>query len=302
MNQSSFKENEISLGELIDELWKHKLIITIAGILCAVVSVLYALSLPNIYTSEVVLAPTQNAQNEGGNIGGQVGALASLAGFQVGSTGPDKKTIALEVAKSKAFIISLVEKHNMLPDLFAVESWSQSRGIVYDSQLYDSSLDKWVDSEQNEIIPKNWKIIELVKTQLLKIDENLPGGLIKISSDHQSPEFAKRFLDLLVFELNNVMRERDIGEAKRSLEFLNRELSATNLNNVQQIFYELIEQQTQTMMLANARPEYVFQIVDPPVVAERKSKPSRASISILGTLLGVVLAIIVIMVRFFLKK
>ena len=39
-------------------------------------------------------------------------------------------------------------------------------------------------------------------------------------------------------------------------------------------------------MLAEVRPEYVFKTIDPAVVPEEKSKPSRALICALGYPLG----------------
>ena len=50
-------------------------------------------------------------------------------------------------------------------------------------------------------------------------------------------------------------------------------------------------------MLANVSKDYVFDIIDPPVVPELKSKPSRALIFVLGTLLGGMLGIVWVLVR-----
>ena len=60
---------------------------------------------------------------------------------------------------------------------------------------------------------------------------------------------------------------------------------------------KLIEQQTKTVMLANASDEYVFQVIEPPVAPELKSEPKRALICVLGTLLGGVLAMVFVLIR-----
>ena len=53
-----------------------------------------------------------------------------------------------------------------------------------------------------------------------------------------------------------------------------------------------IEEQTKTIMLANVRPEYLFTVIDPPIIPERKTGPIRSQISIIGTILGAIFALI----------
>ena len=51
------------------------------------------------------------------------------------------------------------------------------------------------------------------------------------------------------------------------------------------------------MMLASVNPEYVLSTIDPPVIPERKSKPKRSSVCILGTILGGMLSILIVLIR-----
>ena len=53
--------------------------------------------------------------------------------------------------------------------------------------------------------------------------------------------------------------------------------------SLDEVFAQLIEEQTKTIMLANVSKDYVFDVIDPPVAPELKSKPSRAVICVLGT-------------------
>ena len=50
-------------------------------------------------------------------------------------------------------------------------------------------------------------------------------------------------------------------------------------------------------MLAEVRPEYVFKTIDPAVIPEEKSKPSRALTCVLGTFLGGMLGMVVVLIR-----
>jgi LPS O-antigen subunit length determinant protein (WzzB/FepE family) len=64
----------------------------------------------------------------------------------------------------------------------------------------------------------------------------------------------------------------------------------------------MIQGQTETIMLANASPEYLFKTLDPAVVPELKAKPKRALICVLGALLGGMLGVLWVLIRHFAAK
>ena len=68
------------------------------------------------------------------------------------------------------------------------------------------------------------------------------------------------------------------------------------------MFYQLIESETRTVMLANAQDEYIFKTVDPAVVPQEKSEPSRALIAIVATILGGMLGVFTVFVQVFIRS
>ncbi|KTG29867.1 lipopolysaccharide biosynthesis protein [Idiomarina sp. WRN-38] len=300
-----YQDDEIDLRELFGIIWQGKWWIIAITFVFAVGSVIYSLSLPNIYKSEATLAPTEEASGGGlSQMAGQLGGLASLAGVNLGAKPVDKTTIAIEILQSRAFIKSFVEKYNILPELMAVEEWNRQNGLVYNKEIYDPATNEWLREVEppQEPQPSSWEYAQVFKSNVLSVTRDLEKGLVTLSVNHQSPEVAEQWTTWLISEINNHMRERDIQEARRSLEYLNEELQETALSNMQQVFYQLIEKQTQTIMLANVRPEYIFQVLDPPVVPEQKAKPSRALICIIGTFLGGFLGVGFVLVRNIFRK
>ena len=63
------------------------------------------------------------------------------------------------------------------------------------------------------------------------------------------------------------------------------------------MFYELIKESTQSMMLAKVNPEYVLTTIDPPLIPELKSKPNRLLMVILGALMGSILSVLILFLR-----
>ena len=116
---------------------------------------------------------------------------------------------------------------------------------------------------------------------------------------HKSPVVAQNWVDTIIYNINECMREIDKQDAQNSIDFLNESLKNTNSQSIKVVFAKLMESQMQTLMLASSNEAYVFKTINSPIVPEDKSSPSRALICILGTLLGGILSILIVLFRNF---
>ncbi|WP_105265346.1 Wzz/FepE/Etk N-terminal domain-containing protein [Pseudoalteromonas sp. T1lg76] len=306
IKRATFVDDEIDLKELFLALWQGKWIIIGTTIIAAVISVVYALSLPNIYKSEALLAPAEDNQSGGlSGLAGQFGGLASLAGVNLGSGSADKTTIALELLKSRSFIGEFVQEHNLKPVIMAANGWDQaSNKIMYNPEVYDSEKGVWVREVKapKQAEPSLLEVHGKFTKQFLNVSQDKETGLVTISVKHYSPVVAKELTDKLIEQLNNTMRANDIADADNSIEYLNNALQETSVADMQKVFYQLIEQQQQTKMLASVRAEYALKTIDPAVVAELKSEPKRALICLVGVLVGGVLSCFIVVVLSTVRK
>ena len=111
-------------------------------------------------------------------------------------------------------------------------------------------------------------------------------GFVTVSVEHYSPVVAKQWVDWLVQDINATVMRQDVNEAEQAIKYLNKQIAATSLADLQNVFFRLIEEQTKIVMLANVSPEYLFRVVDPAYVPEKHSKPNRLVILILAMFLG----------------
>ncbi|GGW58786.1 Wzz/FepE/Etk N-terminal domain-containing protein [Alishewanella tabrizica] len=296
-------DDEIDLRELFKALWQGKWIIIVTTLLFSVAAVFYALSLPNIYKSEVTLAPV--SEESGLKIPGQLGGLAALAGVNLGGMGGGDKTgLALEILKSRDFISRFIEQNDLYLPIMAAEGWDRTTDqLLWDPKIYNESSEQWVRKVKVPFQPKpsNLETFDEFR-KLFSVDQDKTSGMVKLSVEHFSPYLAKAWADKLVTAINDEMRERELTEAERSIAYLNTQISQTNIADVRSMLFSLIEEQTKTVMLANVRDEYVFKTIDPAVVSENKAKPARALIVVLAILLGAMLSALVVLVRYFPKK
>jgi LPS O-antigen subunit length determinant protein (WzzB/FepE family) len=291
-------DDEIDLKELIVTLWDGKLdIIRITGV-SAVFSVILALLLPNIYHSTATLAPaTMGEQGMLGSLAAQYGGLASLAGVNLPEGELSKKDLALEVVKSRKFIKEFVNSHKIKPQLMAVDYWDSETGeIVIDDGVYDIKTKKWLEDEE----PLDIDVYERFE-EVLILEDDQTTGVVRLGFKHESPTEAQKWASWLLVDLNNALRNKDISDAESAIEYLRDQVRATPLAELKKVFYDLIRSQTETIMLAQVREEYVFTIIDPPVVPDEENEPSRALICILITMLGGMVSVIYVLGRHYFK-
>ena len=101
---------------------------------------------------------------------------------------------------------------------------------------------------------------------LVLISEDKQTGLISVSVEHKSPDIAKQWVEHMVDRVSEDLRSKDIREAEESIKFLEAQREKTSLVSLDEIFAQLIEEQTKTIMLAsNVSKDYVFDVIDPPV-------------------------------------
>jgi len=303
--ESLQSDDEIDLKELWNAIWSGKWLIVAITSVFAVASVLYALSLPNEYKSTVLLAPASSSSSSSlGKLAGQFGGLASLAGINLGGGGgEDKSVIAMEIVKTWGFLESFIKDNQIEVEVFAAKGWNRtSNQLVIDPDLYDVENRKWVrdfnPGKGQKAEPSSWELFEEFKDRV-SVSQDKTSGLISLSVEYYSPEIAKQWTDKLVKAINIHVQKQDREEATKSIAYLNKKIKETNIADMQSVFYQLIEEQTKTLMLAEVSAEYVFKTLSPSKVAEEKAKPKRALIAILGFMLGGMLAVIIVLIRHF---
>ncbi|WP_163131625.1 Wzz/FepE/Etk N-terminal domain-containing protein [Agarivorans sp. Alg241-V36] len=301
----SVAEDEIDLRELFSVIWRGKWLIIACTVVFATAAVVFAINQPNIYRANALLAASNQESNKLSGMASQFGGLASLAGINLNAGGgTDQTTLAIEVLKSRQFFKEFLVKYQIKADLMAAKEWNPVSGeLSYDPEVYDAQANKWTREVKapKQAEPSMQESHEVFSKEVLSVATDKETGLITVAAEHISPIVAQQWVNWLVKDINQVMRERSQQETLANINYLKEQLENTSVAQMQTVFYQLIEEQTKTLMLAEANGDFVFKVVDPAVVAEQKVKPKRALICVLGTLLGGMLGVMVVLVRHFAK-
>ncbi|WMN48315.1 Wzz/FepE/Etk N-terminal domain-containing protein [Vibrio alginolyticus] len=299
-------DDEIDLLELFKALWKGKWVIVVSTFVFAVGSVIYALSLPNIYKSDALLAPAESSNGGGlSKMAGQLGGLAALAGVNLGASESSQTDLAVQVMKSRQFVEAFIKKHDLLVPLMAAKGWDlENNELILDGDLYNSVTREWLREARGlrGSTPTSQEAYQVFNKEVLSVNQDKESGLYTVSVKHYSPYLAQQWVSWLIEDINKVMRERTIAETSQNLAYLNTQLQKTAVADMQSTFYKLIEEQTKSLMLAEVQDEFIFKVVDPAVVPELKDGPKRTLICVLGTLLGGMLSVVFVLTRFAFRK
>ncbi len=291
---------EISLIKLITELWQRKFFIILVTTVFAIAGVIFALSLPNKYQPEVMVIPAEDSQAGGlSALASQFGGLAGMAGLNLAGSSNNKHQIALQIIKSRVFLNDFIKRYQLEVAIFASVDWdAKLNKLLINPELYDEQAGFWVREYKfpKKLIPSTQEIYEVfVKMIDVKIDTR--EGTYRISVEHFSPELAQKWANLLVSDVNEHMRNVDITQANKSIEYLQQQLLETQVSATESVFFGLIEEQTKKAMLAKVQKDYVFSIIDPALAPEKKSGPKRALICILFVMLGGLLSCAWVLLR-----
>ena len=303
--KSEYSQSEvINLSNILNKVYSERKIVIISTVLAVVLSVIYALSLPNIYKSSTLFTSNNETSSmTSGAMRSQFGSLASLAGIQIpNSSGSDKTLIAIEMLKSKKFFSDYLYE-NILIELMASEGWDQgSKKLLLDNEKYDANTKEWIRNVNPPLQKKpSTQEAHNAFLRLFSLEEKDPP-FYEITVLHQSPIVAMRWNKLIMQSINEALRVYDVENSSKAIEFLMREMQKNNQVVLNDVFASLIEQQTQKMMLADISEEYALRTIDPAVASEQRFSPKRRVIVILGATLGLIISLLIIFVREYRKN
>lgn len=248
-------------------LWRHKLIIIGSALVCGGIAVWLALTATLMYRAEASVTEVENPHlGAAGALANQFGGLANLVGMNLGNLGNNGRE-AQALLKSRKLVEEFVVRNKLLP-------------VLYPPPLQQPTL---------------WMAVKKFREQVLNIRDDKRGGLTIVSMTWNDPAVAAQWSNDFVRLANEMLRNRAIAESQASIDYLNKQIATINEVEVKKVMYGLIESETKTLMLANVRDEYALSLVDPAVAPEIRFSPKRTLMVIIGTFLGGVLGMLIVL-------
>jgi uncharacterized protein involved in exopolysaccharide biosynthesis len=272
---------------LIDWLIKDFVKIVLISLLFAVISVYYALSIPNVYTSS---SRVSSNLSESGGMGGalaNLGGIASLAGFSLGG-GEASPEVLKESLTSGSFLAFFIRAQKIESHIMAATFYDPDKDLyTYDDKIYNDESDKWVREFKfpQKLEPSDSELVEKFKENYT-VNYNRKTKLIALTYTSLSPTFSQTILIELIDAFNHYMRDKDISDSLLSIKYLTQQLEIAKYNEVKTAIQQIMEEQYKKLALAKTREDYALRYIEEPMSADKKSGPKRGIICLTITFLG----------------
>jgi len=266
---SPIQDDTIDVIALFRLLWAHKLLIAVLTIVSGVAAVVLAMTATHIYRADTVVAPAleSNLGGASASLGGRLGGLASLAGIDFGRSGLGGQH-AQSVLQSRRLVEEFISRNDLV-------------GV-----LLPPGEDQTV-----------WRAVQKFRDSVVSMSRDDTDGTTTITVEWIDPAVAAEWANGLVTLANEIIRAKALADSQRNVDYLRKQAETTNVVEMQRVMYELIQSETKNLMLANARAEYAFTIVDPAVVPEKRVRPNRRLMVATGLALGLIVSSLFVLGR-----
>lgn len=235
-----------------------------------------------VYRSEILIVPNKAraAAADGlAQLAGQFGGLASLAGVRLGSDNTDKD-VAMSLLTGREFLGKFVEQEQLLPILFA--------------NRWDASKRQWRTSWFQAEPPTIDDAVKLLQKRVVTVAEDRRTGLIRLNVEWRERTQSAAWANKLISNVNEEMRARATVDARRNQEYLRQQLKGTDVFELSQAVYRLLEVELKNEMVASVTTEYAFKVVDPAKTPQQKDfvRPRRVLLIVFGVVVGVAAGVV----------
>jgi uncharacterized protein involved in exopolysaccharide biosynthesis len=220
---SSNIEDQIDLQELFITLWAYKLFIAIICVICIFSSGYYALNTDKKYTSSATFNLSQD-QGSGISVGGELGALASLAALG----GVSKASLPESQVYGRIFIQKVDEKLNFKDDPFFNNYNPNIVDPIWKSLIKRAIGWKKSSTDANEAI---WHGIKQKYSKYVLLEET-DDGAIKVIATHTDAIRASNIANTIMEEIISTSKGKIDTQAEGQLSYLSNTL-ATALSDVE---------------------------------------------------------------------
>ena len=108
--------------------------------------------------------------------------------------------------------------------------------------------------------------------KIMSVNEDKKTSFVTLSVEHESPFIAQQWVEIIMDQIDQVMRDQDRQTAMQSIEYLNSLAPTVNYEEIKKALSSLQQEQMKRLMMVEANDNYIFKVLDSPIVPEMKSR------------------------------
>ncbi|WP_258102685.1 hypothetical protein [Marinoscillum sp. MHG1-6] len=241
---SIYEQNNVDLLEVVNVIWlKRNFLLKWTGVFL-LLGFLIAFTTPNEYKTFCTLIPENNSSQM--PVGGPIGGIASLAGFNLGSMTGDQVMINPRiygsVAQSTPFLMSLLSERFYFPSLNDSMTLNNyylkhyKKGILSKIVKFPFTILNWLNKEKgnkefiNEMLKEDLIVLteeqqKIVEDLLgrIQVDRDEELGVIKIEVEMQDPMVAAKIVRFTKTYITEYLENYVLSKKQNKLKYVSEQ-------------------------------------------------------------------------------
>ncbi|MGH7780948.1 MAG: Wzz/FepE/Etk N-terminal domain-containing protein [Candidatus Binataceae bacterium] len=267
--------------EALAKAWRTIALVT--ALAAVATAVLTGLILPKWYRASATIRPVAQNDIAGrisglvGGLGGGLGGLAGMAGG-LGGAGASSAKEYIAILTGFRFNLDLAGRHDLRRKLLP-----RSPGILAALGLGRAHDPDWVIYREQE---KRFECEYSIRT------ENLT-----LYYEAKNRAEATRVLGYYIDDLRELLKTREVRDAKAAVDSLEDEASTTGDAMLRAQLYELAAKQVERMKMAQVDADFAFRVLDPPAASDKPYRPQVMLDTFIAAFLAAMVTALAILLR-----
>ena len=225
-------------------------LISVALILSISIIILISNLGPKYYVAKAVAVPIETESSSNLNNGLQ-GFASLIGGPSVSLANQNRFDQSIEILKTYAFfrefLSYLSENTKYVPD-----------DIFLENLLYLGSKPR---TEQ--------ELYEYFHKTILVIQHDQRKQILTLEFNSNTALASKELLDSLILSLDEYIKQKEVLKSSNAVSFLEDKISETTQSEIRTVLSTLVFENYKKLTLSESSPNYVFDLIDPPITPEK---------------------------------
>lgn len=293
------EEDEIDLRELFSTIVAGKKIIFSITLFVVSLTLVYALKLPNTYTSSAVLIPTESDKSS--SLGG-LGGLAAMAGVSIGGSSSMTPDVAFNsLLNNNEFMQEFIANNGILEYYNRVDF---DKGYVF--ALGFRGIYELFQSEKEPIEDREKAIYQLTKDikSNFSITADKKTGLITVSYSDFDRSYAPKMVAMFLKDASAYLVNNNLTNVNKKLHYFEKEMAQTQGFELRQSLSSIISKIVQEKVMMQSKQYYQCDLLtagQEPYILD-KTKPKRGLILVVSFVTSIILGVFVVFFLNFIRS
>jgi len=220
-DQNSSVAESITLVDLVATVWRQKWLVIIITAAAAVLSVLYSLSKPNIYTATSTLLPISGSTSALSQYAG----LAAMAGVSLPGASSTDPTVKIQaILNSREFATKVINELDLIPKLIK-------------------------EPEKLKTISPLSAALQTFQKNIFSVSVDTKTSVIKVSAKTKDPELSARIVNTVIDLLQQDLANRVLTASGKNIVVLEQQ-AAEQEKKVRELQNKMADYQKKNKLIA----------------------------------------------------